>query len=82
MANLPKMRTIKQCAEHFKAEDPETRVSEHYVRLLVKQRKIPVYLAGSRQLVNLDVLISFLNSDYIIEELVSVDYGKLRKVEG
>lgn len=77
-----RMRTCKQSAEYFKKEDKDTRVSEHYIRSLVKQRKIPVFLAGTRQLLNLDVLIDYLNNEVVIEEdaIPFNDFGRLRRI--
>lgn len=63
MANISRMRTISQCMEYFRTEDPESSISVHYLRQLVKQSKVPVFLAGRKQLVNLDKLIDYLNSE-------------------
>jgi len=82
MGKIVRMRTIKQTSEFFKQEDSETKINEHFLRLLVKQRKIPCFLAGSRQLINLDVLIDYLNGESA--EDVSIpfnDYGRLRQIK-
>jgi len=82
MANIARMRTCKQCAEHFKKEDNDTRVSEHYIRTLAKTKSIPTFYAGSRQLINLDILIGYLSREVIGEdEILFNDYGRLRQIK-
>jgi hypothetical protein len=76
---LARMRTIKQCYDYFKAEDPESCISEYYLRMLVKQNKVPVFLSGRKQLINLDKLIDYLNKP--VKEVTEInEYGKLRRV--
>lgn len=77
---LARMRTIKQCYEHFQKEDPDSSISEYYLRCLVKQKRVPVFLSGKKQLINLDVLITYLNSEVNTESLIVEDYGKIRRV--
>jgi hypothetical protein len=57
---MVRMRTVKQCMEHLRQEDPESCISEHYLRGLVKQNKVPVFHAGKKQLINLDKLVEYL----------------------
>lgn len=78
--SIARMRTIRQCFEYFKAKDPESCISEYYLRGLVKQNKVPVFLAGRKQLVNLDKLIGYLNSEMEVEEPDQVGYGTIRRV--
>jgi len=78
---LARMRTIRQCYEYFKEQDPESCISEYYLRSLVKQNKVPVFHAGRKQLVNLDKLIDYLNSDAAAYDEIQ-SYGKIRRVEG
>lgn len=63
MAEIPRMRTIKQCAAYFKAEDPESGLGEWRIRQMVKQGEIPVYRAGRRILINLDILITYVSGE-------------------
>jgi hypothetical protein len=74
------MRTISQILEYFKSEDPDTSISEYYLRCLVKQNKIPVFHTGRKQLINLDKLIDYLNSEPAEEEAEQQSYGSIRKV--
>jgi len=80
MESISRMRTIKQTIEYFRKEDPETSISEYYLRCLVKQNKVPVFYAGVKQLINLDKLIDYLNSELVEEAPVIIDYGKLRRI--
>lgn len=58
MSGVPRMRTIQQCAAYFKEQDPECSLGEWRIRQMVNQNEIPVYRAGRRILINLDVLIT------------------------
>lgn len=79
MENIVRMRTIKQCCEYFKSEDPETSISEYYIRILAKQNKVPVFRTGVKQLINLDKLIEYLNGE-LVENEPTKEYGKIRRV--
>lgn len=78
---IARMRTIKQCYEYFKEADPESCISEYYLRMLVKQNKVPVFYTGRKQLINLDKLIDYLNGEQAEIESVTVPrLGMIRKV--
>lgn len=76
----PRMRTVKQCIEYFKEQDPETSIGEYYLRGLIKQGKIPVFYAGRKQLINLDVLIEYFYGSEQPKEENKLAPG-IRKVE-
>lgn len=81
MPNLARMRTVKQCFEFFHKEDPETSISEYYLRTLIKQKKVPVFKTGVKFLVNLDVLINYLSNECVEDEEIPFNnYGQIRKV--
>lgn len=61
MAEIPRMRTIQQCAAYFKAQDPDSSLGEWRIRKMVNQGEIPVYRAGRRILINLDILIAYVS---------------------
>lgn len=63
MAEVVKMRTIRQCAKYFKEVDPETAVTEHALRIMVKEGAIPIFKTGNRHLINLDKLIDYFNCE-------------------
>lgn len=60
MAEIPRMRTIRQCADYFRQQDPESGLGEWRIRQMVNQNEIPVYRAGRRILINLDILIAHM----------------------
>jgi hypothetical protein len=77
---LARMRTIKQCYDYFQAKDPESSISEYYLRCLVKQNKIPVFLSGRKQLVNIDTLIDYLNTEMVQNDMKPQKGGKIRPI--
>lgn len=63
--SVPRMRTIKECADYFKQEDPETKITYWNIRTWVLEGRIPHIKAGKTgktRLVNLDILIDMVNS--------------------
>jgi len=56
MPKMPKMRTIRQVAAMGV-------LSEHYLRLRLKQGKLPGVYAGSRFLVDVDALSEMLKTE-------------------
>ena len=58
---VPRMRTIDQCAELFKQQDPDTKVTKTYIRTMVLENKIPHVVCGNKYLVNLDKLIEYFS---------------------
>lgn len=58
---VAKIRTIQQCIDTIKASDPDTAITEWYIRQLCKEGKIAAYSSGNKFLVNLDSLLAYLN---------------------
>lgn len=54
MKYIPRMRTAPKIVAEIKAMDPGSEVTEHYVRQLAKDGKVPVVWAGNKALINLD----------------------------
>lgn len=63
MGEIPRMRTIRQCADYFRQQDPESGLGEWRIRQMVNQEEIPVYHAGRRILINLDTLIAYVGGE-------------------
>lgn len=61
--DIPRMRTIKQCAEIFKKSDPDTEVNEYYLRRLLKEESSLAVKSGNKFLINMDKLIDYLNNE-------------------
>ena len=57
-----KYRTIRQCVNEIKQADPETAISEWFVRSLCKSGKVKYLPNGTKSLVNFDSLIEFLRN--------------------
>ncbi|RHP46429.1 DNA-binding protein [Clostridium sp. AF32-12BH] len=55
------MRTIDQCAELFKQQDPDTKVNKTFIRTMVLENKIPHVMCGNKYLINLDKLIEYFS---------------------
>jgi hypothetical protein len=79
MADIARMRTAHQAAEHFKQQDPDTSFTEYHINRLIQNGTIPVFKSGRRRLINLDVLINYLSSANA-EQAKKCEYGKIRRV--
>lgn len=62
MGSLPRMRDAKGVLAEIKRIDPETPITIHFIRGLIRSRDIPVIEAGNRKFVNLDTVLDFLAS--------------------
>lgn len=60
---IPRMRTLPELVSECKAIDPNTQVSEHFVRSLISNG-FPVIKTGRRFMLNLDLFIDYLNGNY------------------
>lgn len=58
---IARFRTIKQCLETIKSIDPDTAITEWYIRQLCKNGEIEYFASGNKSLVNLDSLLATLN---------------------
>ena len=58
---VPKMRTIEQAAAIIKEIDPDSALTKTAVRRLVTTGKIESVRIGTKYLINLDSLISYLS---------------------
>lgn len=57
-----KLRTIRETLLELKTQDPNTPISECYLRRLIKQEVIPHYNSGRRLFVNLDDVYRYFNN--------------------
>lgn len=76
---MARMRTIKQCIQAIKDQDPESCFSEWWLRQLVKSGKLKCHRAGNRYLIDMDFLDEFLKNPPITEE-IKQPYGIVRKI--
>jgi hypothetical protein len=73
------MRTIKQAVQSIKEQDPESCISEWWLRQLVKSGKLKCHKAGNKYLIDIDCLEEFLVNPP--SETLKKPLGILRKIE-
>ena len=49
---LPRMRTVEQCVEEIKKQDPKSCVSVHFIRNLCKTGVVKHFMSGTKVYVN------------------------------
>lgn len=59
--SFPRMRTIAEAVSEIRAQDPQTAVTAYRVRQLILCGILPSVRAGNKYLVNLDLLLEYLN---------------------
>ena len=59
---IPVVLTVKDAVHKIKEDCPNTAVTEHYLRQLIRDGVLPNLRAGNKQLINLDVLIEYLTN--------------------
>jgi hypothetical protein len=78
---MTRMRGIKAAVDYLKAQDPETAVTEFWLRCLLKTGAVPYHRAGKRFLVNIDALELYLaNPPVKAEEAEEVIQHNIRRV--
>ncbi|AFM41948.1 hypothetical protein Desaci_3040 [Desulfosporosinus acidiphilus SJ4] len=77
---MARIRTIKQAVQSIKEQDPESCISEWWVRQLVKSGKLKCHMAGNRYLIDMDLLEDYLKNPPA-EETGRKPLGILRKIE-
>ena len=80
-ATIPRMRTAPKIVAEIKAQDPGSEVTEHYVRQLVKDGKVPVVWAGSKALINLDDVLELLRLGTCQVEPALCVLGGIRRID-
>lgn len=60
---MPRIRTIRKAYEEIKRTDPDTCISEYYIRQLVMSGFVKSRLAGTRYLLDLDDLERYLEGE-------------------
>lgn len=80
---IPRMRTAPKIVAEIKALDPESDVSEHYVRQLISKGAVPVVWAGNKALVNLDDVLDLmrLGASRPAKEEAIPTVGGIRRVD-
>ena len=58
--SLPRMRTAERVMDIIREGDPDTEVTLHYIRGIIKSGRFPVTVVGRKKLVNADALIEYI----------------------
>ena len=77
---MPRMRTAERVMDEIKAADPNTEVTLHYIRQLIREEAVPVVCCGRKKLVNADAVIALLSAGYKAGEPMPTAYGTIRRV--
>lgn len=59
---IPVVLTIKDAMQKIKQDCPDTAISEHFLRQLVRDGVLPALKAGNKALINMDVLSEYLSN--------------------
>ncbi len=78
---IPRMRTAAKIVAEIKALDPDTEVTEHWVRQLTKAGIVPVVWAGRKALVNLNDVLTLLHMGTEHKAPEPETAGGIRRVE-
>ena len=77
---MPRMRTAERVMDEIRAADPDTEVTLHYIRQLIREEAVPVVCCGRKKLVNVDAVMALLSAGYKAEEPAPPVYGAIRRV--
>ncbi|MBV1759075.1 MAG: helix-turn-helix domain-containing protein [Dethiosulfatibacter sp.] len=58
---MARMRTIKQTMKYLKEKDPNTSITEWWLRSMLRSGELRSHKAGNKYLVNLDYLEEYFN---------------------
>lgn len=57
---MPRMRIASGVLAIIKETDPETQITLHFIRRIIKSGKVPVAKVGNKSLVDADMLIQYI----------------------
>ena len=78
--DIPRMRTIPECATMLKELDPDTAITLTALRNKVKRGEIPAVSVGSKRLINFDLLLEILCLNQPGRKENS-ERGKIRRID-
>ena len=58
------MRAPRKASEYFKEHDPDTAITEAYIRRLIREGEIPIIRNGAKVLVSIESI-----EEYVAEQL-------------
>ena len=59
---MTRMRTIAEAIQEVKKADPQTAFTQTALRRMIKTGELPSFRAGTKYLINLDILFDYLNN--------------------
>ena len=62
IVKIPVVLTIKDAMQKIKQDCPDTAISEHFLRQLIRDGVLPALKAGNKALINMDVLSEYLRN--------------------
>lgn len=77
---LPPMRTLKQAYETIRETDPDSVLTMTALRRLVVSGKLPSVRAGSKYLLNLDMLQEYLQNPERFDRRETKQKGVIRRI--
>lgn len=77
---MPRMRTAERALEEIKKVDPDTEITLHYIRAMIRAEAVPVAVCGRKKLINLDALMELLAGGYVLPEAPPSRAGRIRPV--
>lgn len=78
---IPRMRTVSKIVAEIEAMDPDTEVTEYYIRGLVKSGTISTVWAGNKALINLDDVLDILRVGTSKPQTVTHVSGGIRRID-
>ncbi len=78
---IPRMRTVPKIVAEIRAQDPGSEVTEHYVRQLVRDGKVPVVWAGTKALINLDDVLALMRIGTARPKAETSAVGGIRRID-
>lgn len=76
--SLPKMRTAVGVMTAIKEMDPQTEITLHYIRYIIRTEQIPVVHVGRKKLVDFDRVLEYISGGSSKSE--NSIPGKIRKI--
>lgn len=64
MEKVKRMRTVVECAKLIKELDPQTAITEFFIRCLIKDNKVNHVMVNTKALVDFDNLLEFFNINH------------------
>lgn len=79
--STPRMRTAPEAVAELKALDPSSALSVRAVRQMINSGILPAVTVGNKKLINLNILLEYLNGERELTPTSSPEYGKIRRID-